>query len=63
SIMKKFIGYLLSRLRERSSWLGIISVLTAVGVSLSPEQTQAVVSAGVALAGAIAVFTSDQEKQ
>jgi hypothetical protein len=58
--MKNFAEYLLSRLRERSSWLGIISVLTVVGVSLSPEQTQAVVSAGVALAGAIAVFTRDQ---
>jgi len=61
--MKNFAEYLLSRLRERSSWLGIISVLTVVGVSLSPEQTQAVVSAGVALAGAIAVFTRDQENQ
>jgi len=61
--MNNFAEYLLSRLRERSSWLGIISVLTVVGVSLSPEQTQAVVSAGVALAGAIAVFTRDQENQ
>jgi len=54
--MKNFAEYLLSRLRERSSWLGIISVLTVVGVSLSPEQTQAVVSAGVALAGAIGFY-------
>lgn len=59
--MRKFMLFIVSRLKERSSWLGIISLLTALGVSLSPDETQAIVSAGVGLAGAVAVFSKDQE--
>lgn len=49
--------YLIDRLKERSTWLGIIALATAVGVSLSPEQAEALAVAGTALAGVIAVFT------
>lgn len=49
--------YLIDRLKERSTWLGIITLATAVGVSLSPEQAEALAVAGASLAGAIAMFT------
>lgn len=49
--------YLLERLSERSTWLGVISIITVAGVAITPEQSEAVVNAGVAVAGVVAVFT------
>jgi hypothetical protein len=49
--------YLLDRLGERSTWLGLIGIVTAFGVSLSPEQAEAIIAVGSAVAGAVAVFT------
>jgi len=53
-------SYLLERLREPSTWRGLTALLTAVGVALSPEQINAVVSAGLALMGVLGVFTKDK---
>ena len=54
------IGWITDRLRERSTWLGLVSLLTALGIGLTPEQTEAIAAAGVALAGLIAIFTKDK---
>jgi hypothetical protein len=51
------IDWIIDRLRERSTWLGLVSFAAAVGVTLSPEQAQAMIAAGMALAGLIATFT------
>ncbi len=51
--------YLLDRLKERSTWLGLIGIATAFGVALTPEQVDGIVALGAALAGAVAVFTKD----
>jgi hypothetical protein len=59
--MKSALQFLLDRARERSTWLGLTGLLTALGVHLAPEQAEAVVTLGLALAGAIAVFTSDPQ--
>lgn len=45
--------------RERSTWLGLTGLLTAAGVALNPEQTAAIASAGVAIAGLVAALTKD----
>lgn len=54
--MLKFIK---DRLKERSTWLGLIAVVTAAGVALTPEQKEAIASLGVAIGGIVAVFTAD----
>lgn len=54
------IQYILARLRERSTWLGLIGLATACGLVLTPDQTAAVVGIGSALAGALASFTPDK---
>jgi hypothetical protein len=59
--MKTFAAYLLARLRERSTWLGLISLTTALGLLLSAAQQEAVVAAGMALAGLVGAFMSDPE--
>ena len=55
----KMLEFVIGRLKERSTWLGLIGIVTAAGVSLSPEQTEAIVAVGVAIAGVVAVFTKD----
>lgn len=52
--------YLLERLKEPSTWRGLTALLTAVGVALSPEQINAIISAGLALIGVLGVFTKDK---
>lgn len=56
--MKDFI---LQRGKEASTWRGIVALLTAAGVALSPEQTDAIVALGLAVIGAIGVFTADKK--
>lgn len=53
--------YFLSRLREASTWRGMIMLLTAAGVALNAAQTEAVVSVGMALAGLLGVFLPDNK--
>ncbi len=57
--MKKIILFILDRSKERSTWLGFISLVAALGMVLSPEQKEAIVTAGVAIAGAVATFSKD----
>lgn len=54
------LKYVLDRLKERSTWLGLVALVTTAGVALDPAQAEAIVSLGVALAGAVAVFTKDK---
>lgn len=56
------INWLFDRLKERSTWLGIASFLTAAGVALSPEQMEAVTATGLAFAGLIATMTKDRNR-
>lgn len=58
--MKTFLFYILQRLKERSSWIGIISAIAAFGVLLSPEQQEAIAAAGIAIAGLITALTKDK---
>lgn len=57
------MNWLLNRLQERSTWRGIIISLTAVGVGLSPDQTQAIAGLGVALFAAIEVFMKEPKSK
>lgn len=52
--------YMLARLREGSTWRGIIAMLTAAGVSLQPDQQEAIISLGLAIMGVVGVFMKDQ---
>lgn len=54
--MKNFIPYVASRAKEVSTWQGIAVLLTAFGVSISPEQWQAITTVGTGLFGALSVF-------
>ena len=51
--------WLLARLREPSTWRGLVWILTVSGVLLTPEQAEAIMLAGMALAGLLGVFLND----
>lgn len=53
------LQFLLNRLREPSSWRGVILLLTALGVHIRPELGEAIIALGMALAGGVAVVTPD----
>lgn len=52
--------YILDRAKEPSTWRGFILVLTAIGVPIAPDMTDAIVSVGLALAGLLGVLTADK---
>jgi hypothetical protein len=52
--------YILARAKEPSSWRGAILFLTAIGVPLAPGLQEAIVSAGLGIAGLIGVITADK---
>jgi len=51
--------YLLARLAEPSTWRGIIMLATAAGVVFTAAQAEAVIAAGLALAGLVGAFSPD----
>ena len=53
-------AYVLERLKEASTWRGIILLLTAVGVPVAPALADSIISAGLAIAGLIGAVTPDK---
>lgn len=45
--------YIIDRLKEPSTWRGLVLIATALGVNISPDQTTAIVSIGIGIAGVI----------
>lgn len=52
--------YILDRLKEPSTWRGIILLLTAIGVPIAPELQTTIISAGLGVAGLIGTVTADK---
>jgi hypothetical protein len=50
------MNFILERLTENSTWRGLVLIATALGVQFDPTQTNAIVTAGLALVGLINVF-------
>jgi hypothetical protein len=53
--------YILDRARESSTWRGAILFLTAIGVPIAPQLAEAIVTAGLGLAGLIGILTPDSK--
>lgn len=47
--------YLLERLSEKSTWRGLLAIVTALGIKLHPEMQEAILTTGLALIGIINV--------
>jgi hypothetical protein len=57
--MKTFFKFGVARLGEASSIRGAILLLSAVGITLRPELQDAIIAAGLALAGLVGVLAPD----
>lgn len=53
-------AYVIERMKEPSTWRGIVLLLTAIGVPVAPAMADAIVSVGLAVAGLIGVATPDK---
>lgn len=56
-------AWFLKRIKERSTWLGIVALATIVGLEVTDEQREVVIQAGMAVGAAIAIFTADGSAQ
>lgn len=56
------MNYLLSQAREPSTWRGIVLIATACGLVLSPDQKEAIVAAGLFVAGLIGAAVPDAKR-
>lgn len=54
------MDYIIARLKERSTWQGIIILLGVAGVKISPELTQNIVTSGLTLIATIEVFRKER---
>jgi hypothetical protein len=52
--------YILDRVREPSTWRGAILFLTAIGVPIAPQLADAIVTAGLGIAGLVGILTPDR---
>ncbi len=50
--MSSILTFLQKRLTEHSSWYGIMLIALSFGLKISPEQQQAIIYFGMAMAGA-----------
>lgn len=51
-----FFDWAFARLKEPSTWAGLVGLVSSLGVVLNPAQTQAIIQLGVAFASAIMVL-------
>lgn len=54
--------YVFSRLGEASTWRGIMAIVTAAGIAISPEQAAAITASGLAVIGVVGAFFPDAVK-
>jgi len=52
-------SYIFARLKEASTWRGIVLLLTAVGIPIAPGVADLIISAGLAVTGLIGAVTPD----
>lgn len=57
--MKLNKNWFIKRAKERSTWVGIIAVASAFGVTLSPELAHQIATIGVAVAGLVSTLSKD----
>ena len=54
------IDWIVARLKEPTTWIGIISFATAAGVQIAPELQQSIITAGVAIGGTLAIVLREK---
>lgn len=53
-------SYIIARAKEPSTWRGLFLLLTAIGIPVAPQMADAIITIGLALAGAVGVASPDK---
>lgn len=61
--VKNVYSWLAQRLQEPSSWIGLCSVLTMLGVYMEPSMKEQFITFGVALGSFLAFFLKEKSKE
>lgn len=56
------LNYILNRLKEASTWRGIIMLVAGSWAHQHPDQAESIIPVAIALAGAIGAFLPDKKK-
>lgn len=54
------MNWIIDRLKEESTWRGIVLLVTACGVKLEPDKAQAIIATGLAIVGLINVLRKER---
>lgn len=52
--------YIIDRLKEPSTWRGLILILSSLGVGIQPELAEGIIAVGVGAAGVVGVVTKGE---
>lgn len=55
------VKWVLARLSERSSWVGIVAALSGLGIVLDPTYSALIIGLGTAIVGGIFMVTRDKK--
>lgn len=57
-----FLELIMRKLKEPTTWRGIIALVAAAGVVISPALIESIIAAGLALVGLVEVIRAEKEK-
>ena len=57
------MNWIKNRLKERSTWLGIITLASIAGLNVSAEQKELIISIGTALGALVMTFSADPKPE
>ncbi|QBX36917.1 hypothetical protein E4M02_04245 [Brevundimonas sp. S30B] len=58
--MNAILEFIVPRLRERSTYVGLVGILTALGVAVDPQYLEIAIALGSGIAGLIGVLWKDK---
>lgn len=61
--MELIVKFVVDRMKERSTWIGLVGLLSSVGIALEPSMVEAIASVGVALSAVVMILTKDIGKK
>lgn len=57
-----FVDWILDRLGEKSTWVGVFTVLAAAGLGFGPELRQEIIAVGLAVVGLVNVILAERRR-
>ena len=59
-MIDKIKVFLAERLTEKTTWIGLFTIIAAMGTQIAPELSEAISTFGVILGGIVLIFTKEK---